>query len=826
MKHALRVSAFVIVCAMLAMVVQPAIAGSTITDTTSGTATRDGTVNVEEYVGSTPGINSGFGGVIGADATLHIDSSSAGAVNIGLIKGSGSPDTNMMVIYIDVDGGGSGYSGTGGFTDSADGCRKAISGYDGANRATLNFAPGFKADYAICWQPSASYVGLFKLVAGGPHTWVVNPAYTAGAGHYEMEFTLADLGLGPGSSFDYVATYISTTAYRSNEFNGVAAYGGGNPDLNPVSLVAGDFNTFRSAAGEVTPLNNGGAGPGGVGVPDGSSSLELWLRAGSGVYEDVACTDAAEDTDDVACWKDQSGNGRSYTQSTAGNRPNYIAAGQNGLPVIRFNNSAFDYLANPGSAGAVLAAGDDTFSYFSAWKTNGTTTQVVFEQNHNAFATGRRAALLIIGAAGYGFNGESNDYHSAAPFTAGQYEVSSIVFTGIPANNILVTGKGTEHLGTINATTENVGVDGGTAVGHKITTGGEPFNGDIPEVIVFSDALPAVERVLVENSLSSRYAVAMNTNDVYDGDTTGNGEFDLDVAGIGRAGGVTHPQAHAAGMIVRNATFLQDDGDWLLFGHRTAANATVTTDLPTTGDWVGKTGSQRMERHFYIDLTDASGVTGGTVDLIFDFGDAGLAPWNLVTGNYRLLKRSGTTGAFSDIATASAVVGDQVHFYGVNVSVLGSNFTLGGVGEPTAVTLTRFAATPAGDGVQVTWETAQELEHLGFNLYRGSSSTGPWVRLNAELLPAQNPGATSGGTYTWLDTGATPGAPSFYRLEDVDIHGVSTFHGPVAATPEGPAAISIVGLGTRAPLGGFALLALGTAALVVLRARQKPGTPD
>lgn len=87
MKHAFKICSIIMILALLAMFTQPAQA-ATITDTTSDTATNDGTVNTGtgEYVGSTTGINSGFGGVIGQGSTLHIDSSSTGALNIGLIK--------------------------------------------------------------------------------------------------------------------------------------------------------------------------------------------------------------------------------------------------------------------------------------------------------------------------------------------------------------------------------------------------------------------------------------------------------------------------------------------------------------------------------------------------------------------------------------------------------------------------------------------------------------------------------------------------------------------------------------------------------------------
>ncbi|HOV47861.1 MAG TPA: SdrD B-like domain-containing protein [Anaerolineae bacterium] len=141
--------------------------------------------------------------------------------------------------------------------------------------------------------------------------------------------------------------------------------------------------------------------------------------------------------------------------------------------------------------------------------------------------------------------------------------------------------------------------------------------------------------------------------------------------------------------------------------------------------------------------------------------------------------------------------------------------------QTTAVDLVAFSAEPQGNAIRVTWETAQELDNLGFNLYRGESAAGPWTRLNAELIPAQNPGATFGATYEWLDADVTPDATYFYRLEDVDIYGASTFHGPVSTTAATPSAVRITGFGARGPAFGLplALAALGLWGLAHKRRR-------
>ncbi|MDX9954568.1 MAG: GEVED domain-containing protein [Anaerolineae bacterium] len=130
---------------------------------------------------------------------------------------------------------------------------------------------------------------------------------------------------------------------------------------------------------------------------------------------------------------------------------------------------------------------------------------------------------------------------------------------------------------------------------------------------------------------------------------------------------------------------------------------------------------------------------------------------------------------------------------------------------PTAVTLARFEAAAQGEAILITWETATELDNLGFNLYRSAVPTGPWTQVNAAFIPAQAPGAVFGAVYELLDTGVTPGAPIHYRLEDVDIHGVSTFHGPISITLTGPSAVSLVSFGATGAAFGLlpALLSLG-----------------
>lgn len=104
-----------------------------------------------------------------------------------------------------------------------------------------------------------------------------------------------------------------------------------------------------------------------------------------------------------------------------------------------------------------------------------------------------------------------------------------------------------------------------------------------------------------------------------------------------------------------------------------------------------------------------------------------------------------------------------------------------GVSIPTAVELISFAAVVQGGAVLVTWETASEVDSLGFHLYRADSADGPQARLNEELIPSQSPGGAAGAAYRFVDAAVEPGVVYYYWLEAVDVRGAATRHGPVSA---------------------------------------------
>jgi hypothetical protein len=108
------------------------------------------------------------------------------------------------------------------------------------------------------------------------------------------------------------------------------------------------------------------------------------------------------------------------------------------------------------------------------------------------------------------------------------------------------------------------------------------------------------------------------------------------------------------------------------------------------------------------------------------------------------------------------------------------------VAGPTLVRLNRFEARPAGRDIEVQWETAQEIDTLGFNLYRSATPDGWKTRVNEQLILTKVPlGSPSGATYVRIDKHRLDsGRTYYYWLEELDLHGRSSMHGPVTIGPD------------------------------------------
>jgi hypothetical protein len=102
---------------------------------------------------------------------------------------------------------------------------------------------------------------------------------------------------------------------------------------------------------------------------------------------------------------------------------------------------------------------------------------------------------------------------------------------------------------------------------------------------------------------------------------------------------------------------------------------------------------------------------------------------------------------------------------------------------PTVIELSEFSAVPGAFEVTIQWVTESEIDNAGFNLYRSTSENGEYTKINAMLIPARG-STTQGAAYEFIDRDVKNRETYYYTLEDIDINGRSTSHGPVSATPK------------------------------------------
>ena len=133
--------------------------------------------------------------------------------------------------------------------------------------------------------------------------------------------------------------------------------------------------------------------------------------------------------------------------------------------------------------------------------------------------------------------------------------------------------------------------------------------------------------------------------------------------------------------------------------------------------------------------------------------------------------------------TASARIG--------TMTIAGQTFTVNQAGNPSAVTLVSFTASGYDNGVLVQWQTGMEVENLGFRVYR--EQAGQRVRVTPEivagsaLIAGARTTMTAGNSYSWWDGGVGDCGSRLadcrdirYWLEDIDLDGKTTVHGPIA----------------------------------------------
>ncbi len=110
------------------------------------------------------------------------------------------------------------------------------------------------------------------------------------------------------------------------------------------------------------------------------------------------------------------------------------------------------------------------------------------------------------------------------------------------------------------------------------------------------------------------------------------------------------------------------------------------------------------------------------------------------------------------------------------------NYCSGICEPPSAISLSSFTAKAAFRKVILGWATETEIDNACFNIYRSEAENGNYLKINSLLISAKG-SPTQGASYEFIDTDVQNRKTYYYKLEDMDLSGKCTIHGPVSATP-------------------------------------------
>jgi hypothetical protein len=369
-------------------------------------------------------------------------------------------------------------------------------------------------------------------------------------------------------------------------------------------------------------------GPGGVG---NSSNNKIWYDP----YQQNLNNGVP-----VATLIDFSGNGNNASQGTAANRPVNLNNQINGQSILSFDG-VNDFL----ETAAISSLETNNLSWFTIARANNFHTGVLIRSGYTSGAGAgsdrmwgnhihlsnnqfnshvrRSNSGFIGGAVGMSFNYNifSNIWNgSSASFNA--YFNGNLAFIGAMANAVP-----TGHLRT------RIGAD-------SQTTPSSFFNGQIGDVIVYTQVLNNTQRIIVENYLGNKYGLTF-TNDMYAYESS----HQYEIAGIGQISPTdNHLTAKGSSIIeVSNPSSISNNS-FLFWGHDNSAMSPQVGDVPLgigtrlTRNWrVGKTGSIGNVT-VRVDISQISWADPTTYSLLIDddgtFSNATLIPSSGFDGTY------------------------------------------------------------------------------------------------------------------------------------------------------------------------------------------------
>ncbi len=212
-------------------------------------------------------------------------------------------------------------------------------------------------------------------------------------------------------------------------------------------------------------------------------------------------------------------------------------------------------------------------------------------------------------------------------------------------------------------------------------------------------------------------------------------------------------------------------------GPAVAQGVSVSDVLPSQVTYVSSSASQGS--CIYTSATTSISCALGSLSV----GSSAVVTINVTANTFSSVSLSSNT------ATVSSTTSDPN-------SANNTSTAVSTIQSPTAVDIASFRAFTQPDGsVVLEWRTQEESRNLGFHIYREQSAarqriTPSLIAGSALLLRGSQP-QHAAKMYRWID--AQPGSATAYWIEDVDINGTRTMHGPASlenASPDRTAALA------------------------------------
>ena len=497
-------------------------------------------------------------------------------------------------------------------------------------------------------------------------------------------------------------------------------------------------------------------GPGGIG---NFTDNGLWLRA------DVL---NLNDGDAVDFWPDESGNVNDAEQSDNSFQPVYTRSSTlNAMPAVRLDGNDDRLIV----ADADILDGTQAITYFAVinpFNLSGAPRGILGKRTNQGTRDATYAYTWFFFNNDYlnlDVNLQDNRFTTEpVAFENNTSYLLSWDFAGSRAPNVRTRIlNGSQVVTTATETSSSLPNSNQPLVlGALNDNYGTYLGADYAEIIHYNRALRPLERLIVNNYLSGKYAIPLVTGDLYTQDNPINGDFDFDIAGIGRISATDQvTQAQGSGLLsVENPTDL-DDNEYLLWGNDgQPASLVSTSDLPGTTE-------NRLARTWRLSEVGSGGsaVDVGAVDMAFNLGGLGFSEEEV-----QLLVDTDNDGNFADetpIAGARLVGAEIFQFDGVTALADGRRFTIGQASASLPIVLLNLSLTEQADGQPLLeWQTISETDNDYFVIER-STPTVDWQEIGT--LPGGGT-TTTVQRYRFTDT-APVGGRLYYRIRQVDYDG-------------------------------------------------------